>query len=238
MFPWSKVENARHPETKHGDSATSRSANWENNWLKHKPRRGHDVSEASQPDGNTHEDGIGMLNLALHKDGDGDEDDNNSEDSKCSRMAQHHIQFHNFKPYALKSCPELHQLPFDCFEPLGFKVSRRALHVQAIRINTGSRIFATVDRLCVMTDQQSLLTRRDTQCGKQCPGAYVRLEDDFASLLHVTLFVLISQPPQRVRNDDFLLGNPPIFTPLLAQRHHCSIHPSQAVLQHLQGRAA
>ncbi|KAK8873513.1 heterokaryon incompatibility protein-domain-containing protein [Apiospora arundinis] len=51
-----------------------------------------------------------------------DQNDNDNDDAEtCPQVTQHHIQFHNFKSFALKSCPELHKAPFDCFEVPEFK---------------------------------------------------------------------------------------------------------------------
>ncbi|KAK6842849.1 hypothetical protein PG987_003709 [Apiospora arundinis] len=51
-----------------------------------------------------------------------DQDDNDNNDAEAyPQVTQHHIQFHNFKSFALKSCPELHKAPFDCFEVPEFK---------------------------------------------------------------------------------------------------------------------
>ncbi|KAK8137960.1 hypothetical protein PG984_001340 [Apiospora sp. TS-2023a] len=91
------------------------------------------ANDASHPrskhtDGNTHKNLIDLLSLDLAVKGNNDDYDDDGDVEKCPRVTQHHAQFHNFKSFALKSCPELHKPPFDCFDDLESKDPRNDTH--------------------------------------------------------------------------------------------------------------
>lgn len=95
-------------------SNTSGSIDWEKSWYKRKPRRKHDVSEASNlrlisPPNATH------LFPAAHDHNNhqisdsSDGEDDVSDGKSCSYLSQHDAQFHAIQRNGLHSCPELHR---------------------------------------------------------------------------------------------------------------------------------
>ncbi|KAK7924348.1 hypothetical protein PG985_006402 [Apiospora marii] len=97
-FPWSRADDPGHPRSKHIKSTTY---------------------------DHVHKNIIDLLSLDLAVKGDHDDDE---DAEKCHQVTQHHAQFHNFKSFALKSCPELHKPPLDCFEDLESKGLRNDTH--------------------------------------------------------------------------------------------------------------
>ncbi|KAI0016556.1 hypothetical protein F4780DRAFT_670887 [Xylariomycetidae sp. FL0641] len=84
-------------------SDTSGSIDWEKNWPKRKPRRGHDVSEVSVPDSAHHTHAVDLTSMINPKNGD------NDNSLSCSKIKQHHSRFHAIQNFAMSSCPELHR---------------------------------------------------------------------------------------------------------------------------------
>ncbi|KAI1377882.1 hypothetical protein F4677DRAFT_29224 [Hypoxylon crocopeplum] len=92
-------------------SDTSGSIDWERNWEKRKPRRKHDVSEASNLDVASR---IRVFDHSSASNDDGysksaSNSEDESDEKSCSYLSQHDAQFHALKRHTFSSCPELHR---------------------------------------------------------------------------------------------------------------------------------
>ncbi|KAI0832195.1 hypothetical protein F5Y06DRAFT_281267 [Hypoxylon sp. FL0890] len=98
-------------------SSTSGSIDWDKTWEKRKPRRKHDVSEASNlnyvplPHGDDLLPAANDSNDINSGSSSGTDSDGVSDNKSCLYLSQHDAQFHVIQKHAANSCPELqHQL--------------------------------------------------------------------------------------------------------------------------------
>ncbi|KAI1413454.1 hypothetical protein F5Y13DRAFT_161302 [Hypoxylon sp. FL1857] len=94
-------------------STTSGSIDWGKTWEKRKPRRKHDVSEASNLNHAVYRHGDDLFPAANDNNGNdsdsssGPDSDDVSDDKSCSHLSEHDAQFHVIQKHAVSSCPEL-----------------------------------------------------------------------------------------------------------------------------------
>ncbi|KAI1080974.1 hypothetical protein F5B20DRAFT_579799 [Whalleya microplaca] len=100
-------------------SDESGSIDWEKCWPKRRPRRVHDVSEASNTDPVPQSYTTDIFSMV--KDQDDSDSETHAEEKSCSHVTKHDTRFHAIHHIAFNSCPELHhQLEFAGEPPPGY----------------------------------------------------------------------------------------------------------------------